>query len=362
MSRLLYFDRQQRMHTMTHRDRSDIASLARQVIVAAFFFCCTASVAQTGNWSELANRVGPYSGILTIADAKAAAADGFNLTVQSTYDPAILASMRDLGINHIDLQLWAFIYAQCKIQFDREIAAGGTRHCDLSADAQQSILRDAKARLDKVKNDPSVAAYWILDDYPWGNVTSTLVALHRLVNQANQETGANKPTICGIGGSLDHRTATNQKIIPDRAYIELALQNITPGACDVVAPYFYGSATENDPTWIDWSMRDLMPWFMQRLRGQGFNHPALLPVPQAFFINKRGGTTYFVQPRAADIAAQANTYCGSGAIALLFFTWQSADAERSYVNDADLREGVRQAAAACRGQGLKIPAVGRGAR
>jgi hypothetical protein len=165
--------------------------------------------------------------------------------------------------------------------------------------------------------------------------------------------------ICGIGGSLDHRTATNQKILPDRAYTELSLQNITPTACDVVAPYFYGSTTENDPTWIDWSMASLMPWFMQRLRDQGFSHPALLPVPHAFYQSKRGGTTYLVKPRAGDIAAQAKTYCGSGAIALLFFTWQSADADLSYVNDADLREGVRQAAAACQGQGLKIPAVGR---
>ena len=343
----------------SERDRGDIASLARQVIAAAFFICCTASVAQSGNWSELTDRVGPYGGILTIADAKAAAADGFNLTVQSAYDPAVVAAMGDLGINYIDIQLWEYIHKQCKIQFDREIAAGGTRHCDLSVDDQQAVLRDAKARLDKVKNDPNVAAYWILDDYPWGNVTSTLVALRRLVDEANQETGANKPTICGIGGSLDHRTATNRKILPDRHYIELALQNITPAACDVIAPYFYGAATENDPTWIDWSMADLMPWFIQRLRDQGFNHPALLPVPQAFYANKRGGTTYFVQPRPGDIAAQANTYCGFGAIALLFFTWQASDAEHSYANDADLREGVRQSAVACRGQGLKIPAAGR---
>jgi hypothetical protein len=330
-----------------------------QAIAAAFFFCCSICVAQSNLWPQLTNRVGPYSGILTITDAKAAAADGFNLTVQSTYEPAVLATMRDLGINHIDNQLWGLIYTQCKIQFDRETAAGSKRRCDLSVDAQQSILRDAAVRLDKVKNDPNVAAYWLLDDYPWGNVSSTLVALRGLVDKRNLETGTSKPTICGIGGSLDHRTASSQKILPDRAYIELSLQNITPAACDVVAPYFYGAATENDPTWIDWSMANLMPWFMQRLRDQGFSHPALLPVPQAFYANKRGGTTYYVQPRPENIAAQARAYCGSGAIALMFFTWQANDAERSYANDADIREGVRQATVACRQQGLKIPAVGR---
>jgi hypothetical protein len=55
-------------------------------------------------------------------------------------------------------------------------------------------------------------------------------------------------------------------ILPDRAYIELSLQNITPAGCDVIAPYFYGAATENDPAWIDWKMADLMPWFTRRPR------------------------------------------------------------------------------------------------
>jgi len=330
------------------------------VIAATLLFCCTTSIAQNNPWPDLANRIGPYSGVLSIADAKAAAADGFNLTVQSTYDPTVLAAMRDLRINHIDIQLWGLIYAQCKIQFDRETAAGSSRHCDLSAETGQSILRDAAVHLDKVKNDPSVAAYWLLDDYPWGNVTPILVALHGLVGSVNQETGTNKPTICGIGGSLDHRTVSNRRILPDRAYIELSLQNVTPAACDVVAPYFYGAATENDPTWIDWTMANLMPWFMQRLSKQGFSHPALLPVSQAFYANKRGGSTYYVRPRPEDIAAQAKAYCGSGAIALMFFTWRAADAERSYANDADIQEGVREAAAACREEGLRIPAAGHG--
>lgn len=326
-----------------------------QVITAALAVCFSTCVAQSNLWPELTNRVGPYSGILTIADAKAAAADGFNLTVQSTYEPTVLAAMRNLGINHIDNQLWEILHTQCNAQFERETAAGDKRHCELSPEAQQSILLDAKARLDKVKNDPSVAAYWILDDYPWGNVTSTLVALRRLVAQANLETSTNKPTICGIGGSLDHRTSSNRQIGADRAYIELSLQNVTPSACDVIAPYFYGAATENDPIWIDWSMRNLMPWFMQRLRENGFNRVALLPVQHAFFADKRGGTTYFVQPRPEDMEAQARTYCSAGAIALMFFTWQANDALYSYVNNAGIRQGVHEAISACRDQRLNVP-------
>lgn len=325
-----------------------------RMIAAGLFLYSSVLAAQSGLWPELANRVGPYSGILNITDATAAAGDGFDLTVQSTYDPAVLAVMRDLGINNIDNQMWEFIHARCNIQYDHEIATGTKRRCELSVDMQRSILLDARTRLDKVKTDPNVAGYWILDDYPWGDITATLVAVKRLVGQANKDTGKNKPTICGIGGSLDHRTTSDTPIMPDRAYIELSLRNITPAACDVIAPYFYGAATENEPAWIDWSMRSLMPWFMQRLHDKGFTRPFLLPVPQAFYRGKRGGTTYFVQPRPEDIAAQARSYCSFGAIGLLYFTWKADDAERSYANDENIRDGVRRAISACRQEGLGI--------
>lgn len=311
--------------------------------------------AQAPTWPDLANRIGPYSGVVTLEDAQSMSDAGFNLTVQSAYDPTVLKAMGDAGIKHIDIQLWSYIYAQCKAQFDREAASGAPRHCELAPDQQQTILAQAAARLDKIKDDPTVAAYWVLDDYPWGDISSTLNALHALVTKVNQATHAHKAVICGVGGSLDHRNATNPAIVPDRAYIELSLRNVTPAACDVIAPYFYGAATQNDPTWIDWSMGNLMPWFMQQLRAKGFASPALLPVTHAFYAGKRGGTTYYVQPRPQDMAAQARTYCANGAIALMFFTWAASDAEHAYTNDESLRDGVHQAAAACQGPALSLP-------
>jgi hypothetical protein len=311
-------------------------------------------------WPGLAGRVGPYSGLRTADDVKAAAADGFTLTVQSTYDTSVLAVMRDAGINHIDIRIWNFLYAACRAQTDRQRAAGVRPQCALGPDEQQSVLRDAAKHLDEVKGDPNVAGYWILDDYPQGNVGPTLLALHGLIEQANRDTGLRKPTICGVGGSLDHRTAMKPRLAADRAYIELSLQNILPAACDVVAPYFYGAATENDPTWVDWTMSDLYPWFLQRLHAQGFSQPTLLPVVQAFMAGKRGGTTYYVKPRPADMAAQARAYCSGGAIGLLFFSWSAGDVEQFYSNDADLRSGVKLADDACREAGVAIPPAGRG--
>jgi hypothetical protein len=327
----------------------------RRLLLGAWLISAAPVVAAQVVWPDLANRIGPYSGVTSADDASAAVRDGFNLTVQSAYDPAVLKQMGDSGINHIDIQFWAYIYAQCKAQFERQAATGTARHCALSEEQHNAILAQAADRLEKVKDDPTVAAYWALDDYPWGDISATLNALHKLVAKANEETHAHKPVICGIGGSLDHRTATDPRIRPDRTYIQLSLSNLSPAACDVVAPYFYGAATENNPSWVDWSMSNLMPWFMQQLHAKGFNDPPLLPVLHAFYAGRRGGTTYYIQPRPQDMVAQARTYCASGAIALMFFTWRAADAERSYVNDPDLREGVKEAAIACRHAGLALP-------
>ena len=293
------------------------------------------ALAQTASWPGLTNGVGPYSGIRTVEDATAAGAAGFTLTVQSAYDPAVLQAMAKLGIKYLDIRLWSIVHAHCQAQ--------GSRTCSFSADERAAVVREAAAHLAQVKGNPQLVGFWILDDYPGGDISATLQDLHALVHQT-----ADRPTVCGIGGSLDHRTDKNRTITPDRHYIERALVNLSPAACDVIAPYFYGAATENDPSWIDWSMSSLMPWFVGELRKRGFARPPLLPVVQAFYAGKRGGSTYYVQPRASDIVAQAKGYCAPGAIGFMFFTWQAGDVERSYVNDPDIRRGVTDAIAACK--------------
>lgn len=310
------------------------------------------SVAQDPSWPAIAGRIGPYSGVRTLEDVAAATRDGFNITVQSAYDPAVLKAMTQQGMKYIDIQLWSLLYAQCKRQFDAEAAAGARRSCNLSSQSRTDILHEAEKHIRQVGANADVVAFWILDDYPAGDVSGLLEDLRALVQRSGDETGTRRPVICGVGGSLDHRSERDPAIRPDRTYIEAALVNLTPSACDIVAPYFYGAAVRDDPRWIDWSMADLMPWFMNKLRDRGFDRPALLPVVQAFYAGKRGGTTYYVQPGARDIEAQARAYCRQGALAMMFFTWQASDAERSYSNDPDIRAGVAAAVNACRSLGL----------
>jgi hypothetical protein len=178
------------------------------------------------------------------------------------------------------------------------------------------------------------------------------VRLREAVLKSNQVSGFQRATICGVGGSLDARASTDASTFaPHREYMDRALANLSPDGCDVVAPYFYGTAATDDATLIDWSMRDLLPYFRQRLETRGFKAPSLslLPVIHAFAFKSPASRTYYVMPRPQDIAAQMKAYCDTGALGLLFFTWASRDADRSYSNDAGIRDGIARGRAACEG-------------
>lgn len=303
--------------------------------------------AQSAQWPGLAHRTGPYGGITQMDDVSAAARDGFNLTVLSTTDPAVLTAMRNAGMKYIDNRPWNLLIARCRVQLGLEKDRGETKRCSLSDSDKQALLDEVDKHLQAVKNDPGVAAYWILDDYPSGNVSATLASMHDLIARANSETHAAKPTICGIGGSLDRRASPDSAFKPDREYIWRALENVTPAACDVIAPYFYGTAAADDPTWVDWTMSDLLKEFSNRLRQRGFARPVLMPVLHAFSATRKSGPFYYVHPTPDDIATQAAAYCRMGAVSLMFFTWDSRDADRSYKNDQELQEGVRRARQNC---------------
>jgi hypothetical protein len=314
-----------------------------------------------GAWPQLANRVGPYGGLLMPGDAAAAAADGFSLTVTTSSKPELIAALDGAGIHYLDGKFWNYIHARCKQQYASQTASGAALSCKLSDADNSVILSEVSARLELLKHDPSVVGYWVLDDYPFGDITPTLMAIRAMVQQANTETGFDRPLVCGIGGSLDHRNVPGGPIEADHRYTQEALINVSPAVCDIVAPYFYGEALANDPTWIDWSMQSLMPWFVAALQDRGFTEPVILPIVHAFS-SPAVATLVYVEPTPADMAAQAGSYCAQGAISLLFFTWQSPELEQSfpgqvhtYVNDANLRVGVSAATEACRAAGVSLP-------
>lgn len=326
----------------------------RRLVLAAVFWMLASAFAPLSSQPSAApgmvGRIGPYGGILTVEDARRMTADGLTLTVLSSSAPQILAALREGGAGYIDNFLWEQIHQRCLAQYAAQKAAGRLLACSLSDDEQKAIVQAAAAHLRQVESDPGVVAFWILDDYPHGDVSAVLKTLNDLVKHSNAASHVERPTICGIGGSLDaKKSPQDERFVPNHLYTAQSLFNVSPAACDLIAPYFYGTALADDPQLIDWSMKDLMPYFLQRLRDRGFDTSSrlLLPVSHAFSYKAPTSTTFYVMPRPEDIATQMKAYCDAGAFSMLFFTWQSQDADRSYSNDDAIRAGVHRGRAAC---------------
>lgn len=297
-------------------------------------------------WPGLAGRVGPYGGILNVADAQRMTGDGLTLTVLSNTAAPVLEALRNGGATYIDVTLWELIHSRCVAQ----TAGRDRRACVLTRGDSDAIVQEASAHVRKMESDPGLAGFWILDDYPGGDVSSTLVRLREVVSRSNQTSGFRRATICGVGGSLDAKaSASASTFVANHGYFDRAVANISPDACDIVAPYFYGTAASNDPDLIDWSMRDLLPYFRRKLESRGFDPSAaiILPVVHAFSFKSDMSPTFYVMPRPDDVAAQMKAYCEAGALGTLFFTWASRDADQSYSNNPAIRAGVEQGRRQC---------------
>src|SRR5262249_53098844 len=141
------------------------------------------------------------------------------------------------------------------------------------------------ADLRAMESDPALAAYWILDDNPHGDVSGMLATLRSLVRESNARSGFSRPTICGVGGNLDHKASVGAATFAaDRGYMVDALRNVSPAGCDLIAPYFYGAASADDPSLVDWSMSNLLPYFVQAVKARGYDVPSgvLIPITHAF--------------------------------------------------------------------------------
>jgi hypothetical protein len=297
-----------------------------------------------------AGHVGPYSGLASSTEARSMLADGLTLTVMNAPSRDIVTALRAGGAQYIDNRLWNMVFAVCQQQFGIATAAHQPLACAISATDEELIAARATAFLRTVEQEPALAGFWILDDFPHGDITNVLYRLRTLVQESNLRSGFNRPTLCGVGGSLDYKRGPGDaSFIQDHRYMDQALQNVFPADCDVVSPYFYASAAADDSRLIDWSMNNLLPYFLRALQAKRYDTSAqvLLPIAHAFSAHVSGSTSYYVTPHPDDIATQMSAYCSGGASSILFFTWRSADADRSYSTDASLRAGVQRGRTAC---------------
>jgi len=215
--------------------------------------------------------------------------------------------------------------------------------CSLGQEELDTIERQVRSHLQVTRKDDSVVAYWALDDYP-GDVRPAIELIHRLVQEDTLSGRVARPTVCGFGGDLDnaHQTAAES-----RAAFEAALTNFTPAGCDAVALYPYARAVRaQQDDGVDWSMADLLPHMLDRLRERGWD-PAqqpLIGVPQTFRVADGAVLS------DASVAAQTVAYCAGGASVILFYAWNDSFSgpKAELFNTPALRSGAAAGLTTCR--------------
>src|SRR5579884_2158537 len=211
-------------------------------MVGGLSLMAPARAQSASGWPGLEGRIGPYSGVHTVADVDRMISLGFRITIYPSINPAIISRLEGEGGTYLDSYLWSnVIHPICQKQLKEGPVHGGQASCRLSPEDIAAATEKIRSHLEQVKSDRGLAGFWILDDYPHGDVTPILRVIRQLVSQSNAETGLRRPTVCGVGGNLDaKRTPRDPRFRPDRAYTDAALTNVSPEFCDLVSPYLYG--------------------------------------------------------------------------------------------------------------------------
>jgi hypothetical protein len=219
--------------------------------------------------------------------------------------------------------------------------------CNVTQSGVDSVLSQTQSYLTSVANDPNIVGFWILDDYPGGDIHTVLQQVHALVVQANATSIVQRATVCGVGVDVTLLGAqTTRDYGP-------TLSNVTSAGCDIVGIYAYGHEEHGtDPAQFDWSMSIMLPDLLARLRAIGWDTTTkpVIGLPQAFRVPG------YVMPRRADVAQQTAAFCNAGAVAITAFSWDTSavgagaglvGAQEPY-NNADIRQGLIDGLQQCR--------------
>lgn len=280
-------------------------------------------------WPEIIHKMGPY-GVRLPDEIPDVAKDGFSLIVSSYQNPENQYGqlLKKVQIKYLDSYLWFLVWQACHRKTGQEEENAQSKAiCVISSNEEKSILEQAQKHLNATKDDSNIVGFWILDDYPSGNVLHTLEKIHELVENANHLLRNPRPTVCGFGGGLDYKkTPQDLAFTKTHEYFQRSIVNFSNKACDMVALYPYAENKFPDPNAIDWSMSDLVPYELVVLKRLGWD-PAREPLigfAQAFSYPWKPGKMNFVEPRYQDIVAQIEAYCKWGASAMLFYAWDDS--------------------------------------
>lgn len=298
-------------------------------------------------WPNLSGRIGSYDA-QTAGDVTEMAKSGLSMLVGGSVSSSALLGT---NVRQIDVYPW---YLVVKYGCAEYYSKNATR-CRVSEEASSFILSQMQAHLALQRSNRNVIAYWFLDDYPGGDISTLLGQMHALLVDSNNDLVSSfpRPAICGFGGNIAlANSARIGRTDPVLSYFRSAIANFRPTYCDIVALYPYAvntSSGPNDPSQYDWTMTQLLPAMFALLEEQGWNPSAepLIGIAQAF------GYDRYVAPSEADLVAEITAYCKAGAIAILAYSWNDGvpslypKSSAEPVNSIPLRNGLSGGLKAC---------------
>jgi hypothetical protein len=283
--------------------------------------------------NDIGGRSGAFD-IETPEDVEAAAKAGITLALTPGYSDggALDLALKKHGVGTIDSYPWNRLYQACAPQLNL------THQCSIPEDEKNKIVSDITLYVRARSGDRNTKAYWILDDYPGGDVKDVLARIHAAI--AMVRPNSRLPTICGFGGLLDKKGSE----AADDQVFGRAITNFTASGCDYIALYVYASDKSNDANAIDWSMARLMPRYLSFLRQTGWNpsRTPMIGIAQTFYYSGIS-QNYFVRPHPEDITDQVSSFCEFGAVAILGYAWDDSykGSKAELGNDAGFVAGFR---------------------
>jgi len=269
-----------------------------------------------GPWPKFYGQAGAY-GVRTPDEVGDMARQGFHIALlyeRSAHSDAVGKN----GVSYIDLDPQFEIYKHCH----QELQDRGS----CSSAAQDDALQAIEEHDSKYAGDPNLIGYWLLDDYPGGDVRGLMRRVHDEI--ASEKGPFARPAICGFNNMR-------------------SIENFDPRACDMVAIYLYAHTNRGDDSRPDWSLGSRLPEMLDALRARGWDQrrAPLIGMPQAF--GDSDGRN-FVLPDADGVAQQSEAFCRAGAIALLAYSWDDGERRSQLGNTPSLVQGLKQGAQICR--------------
>ncbi|GEM_PF-2948408 len=246
---------------------------------------------------------------------------------------------------------------------------GGLGTCaPLSTAAKQKLLDDVKTYIQKTKDDPQVAAYYLLDDY-WSDFSGDLPDVYRAIRSVDSK----KPTVCAFYMPLGYTPTGSQNLVTNYPAFQRAITNFSPNWCNAVAIYSYSPGLTKPLNGIvEWDMHTVLPEALKLLRLKGWDNSKepLIGMPQSFGYNPRTGRgngqqlpqpVYLLPPTQAQLTTQITAFCKYGAQSLIGYVWYDGSTDNTdptgnnigiteLYNSLALRGGMKDGVAACRSQ------------